>query len=238
MALSHPVAADLREAGVIDSEGSVDPVVREWLAVLSRRDIAVLLHIRTPGQPDPERVLLARFAQWWAALERSGNRVRLSPAGTTTSERSAGILINSQVDRLCGQSTAAPLKPVTLDVAELVATVRDPATLRAHLIHLGLDGDQAAVLMLAADRERSAQASVVAIQSGVPGGPARSHIQPAAVTIIDTPRGRLVCEHVPRGGKAWMIVSPGSPSNVASATLALMRNLPASELWHAYRKVV
>jgi len=58
------------------------------------------------------------------------------------------------------------------------------------------------------------------------------------VTIVDTPRGRLVSEHVTRGGRAWMIVCPGSAGNLASAVVTMMRNLPAHEGWFSHRKVV
>lgn len=239
MALAHPAAEELRAAGVIDAEGTVDEIVLEWLTVLSRRDVALLIYVQTPGQPDsPERVLLARFAQWWVALERNGIQVRLSGAGTATSEQSAGLIINSQIDRLCGQASPANVRPVTIDVAELLASVRDPGSLRTFLLDQRLDSDQVGALILAADRERSAQASVVALQAGMSTGPTRAHIQPAAVTIIDTPQGRLVSEHVARAGKSWMIVSPGSPSQIASAVITMMRNLPAHEDWHSYRKVV
>lgn len=239
MALAHPVAEELRQAGVIDADGTVDETVLEWLTVLSRRDVALLLYVQTPGQPDaPERVLLARFAQWWVALERNGIQVRLSGAGTATGEQSAGLIINSQIERLCGQMSPATLRPVTIDVAELLAAVRDPGSLRAFLVDQRLDNDQVSALMLAGDRERSAQASVVALQAGASTGPTRAHIQAAAVTIIDTPQGRLVSEHVSRGGKSWMIVGPGSPSHIASAAVTMMRNLPAHDEWHSYRKVV
>jgi len=239
MALAHPVAQELREAGVITDSGAVDESVLEWLTVLSRRDIALVIYAQTPTQDtEPERVLLARFAQWWVALERCGILVRLSGVGTATSENSAGILINSQIERLCGSMKPASLRPVTLDVAELLAAVHDGPSLRSFLVDQRLDSDQVSALTLAADPERSAQASVVAIQSGMVSAPARSHIEPSAVTIIDTPQGRLVSEHVVRGGKAWMIISPGSPGNIASAVQDMVRRLPAEEEWFSHRKVV
>jgi hypothetical protein len=239
MALSHPVAEELRAAGAITDAGTVDEAVLEWLTVLSRRDVALLIYAQTPTQEiEPERVLLARFAQWWVVLERNGILVRLSGVGTATSEESAGMLITSQIDRLCGQMKAASLRPVTLDVSELLAAVRDRASLRAFLLGQKLDSDQVTMLMLASDTERSAQASVVAIQSGMPSGPARSHIDQGAVTIMDTPHGRLVSEHVTRAGKSWMIISPGSAANIATAVLKMVRRLPAEDEWFSHRKVV
>lgn len=239
MALAHPIAAELRAAGVITDGDEVDGPVLEWLTVLSRRDVALLVYAQTPTHgSEPERVLLARFAQWWVAFERSGIAIRISSVGTATSESSAGVLINSQIERLCGEMKPVSMRPVTLDVAELLGAVRDRTSLRTFLLDKRLDGDQIATLTLAADTERSAQASVVAIQSGVADGPARSHIDRGAVTIIDTPHGRLLSEHVSRSGKSWMIVSPGSSGNIANAVQKLVRRLPAEDEWYSHRKVV
>ena len=239
MALAHPIAGELQAAGVIDDAGVVDQTVLEWLTVLSRRDVALLVYAQTPaGAVEPERALLARFAHWWVTLERTGPVVRLSSVGTATGEQTAGLLISSEIGRLCGQLAPAPLKPVTFDVDELLGAIRTSGNLRSFLIDQRCDNDQVSMLTLAADPERSAQASVVAIQSGVAGGPARNHIESGAVTIIDTPQGRLVSEHVQRGGRSWMIVSPGSQGNIAAAVLAMMRALPAHDDWFSYRKVV
>jgi hypothetical protein len=123
-------------------------------------------------------------------------------------------------------------------VNKLLHAVRDTGDIRAFLAERRFDNDQIALLTLAADTEQSAQASVIAIQSGVPDGPARRHIGRETVTIIDTPRGRLVSERVTRGRTSWMIVGPGSTANLASAVLTMMRNLPAHEDWFSYRKVV
>ncbi len=240
MALAHPIADELRAAGVITDAGGVDEAVLEWLTVLSRRDVALLIYAQTPhpghragtnpagalrpvvGCPGTQRIM-----------------VRLSGVGTASSEESAGMLISSQIERLCGSMKAASLRPVTLDVAELLASVRDRASLRAFLLNQRIDGDQIGVLTMAADTDQSAAASVVALQSGVSGGPARTHIDQGAVTIMDTPQGRLVSEQVTRGGKkSWMIISPGSAANIASAVLKMVRRLPAEDEWYSHRKVV
>jgi ESX secretion-associated protein EspG len=95
------------------------------------------------------------------------------------------------------------------------------------------------MLKLATDHERSAQASIVAIQSGVDSGrPTRTYVEPGAVTIIDTPEGRLVAEHVSSGAKNWMIIAPGTKSNIGSAISHMVRRLPADQEWHSYRKTV
>lgn len=234
-ALTHPVTGELRSAGVIDDAGVVDPTIVEWLTVLSRRDVALLIQVNTPEDGgEPERISIARFGRWWVTLQRCGFRVRLSGTGVATDEPSAVRLVSAHIERLLGTMPSAALKPVTIDVAELLGGVRDAPGLRGFLMDRRLDGDQVSALMMAADHERSAQASVVAIQAG----PAHTHISTEVVTIIDTPQGRLLSEHVTREARSWLIVSPGTPGNIASAVVALMRNLPAGDEWFSYRKAI
>lgn len=85
MALAHPVAAELRAHGVIDAAGTVDQTVLEWLTVLVRRDIALLLRVQAPHH-DGAQAVLARFAQWWVVLERSGEVLRIGGAGSAASD--------------------------------------------------------------------------------------------------------------------------------------------------------
>jgi hypothetical protein len=102
-----------------------------------------------------------------------------------------------------------------------------------------MDADQQRMLMLAADPTRSAQSSIVALQAGVETGQAtRTFVEQSAVTIIDSPDGRLVAEQISSGSKKWMVVAPGSGTNIATAVNNMMRRLPANEEWFSYRKVV
>lgn len=116
-ALRHPVAAELMAVGALDQAGNADPMVREWLTVLLRRDLGLLVTIGVPGG-EPTRAAICRFATWWVVLERHGNLVRLYPAGTASDEAGAGELVVGQVERLCGVAEAAPLRPVTVDADE------------------------------------------------------------------------------------------------------------------------
>ena len=233
-ALAHPVAAELIDAGVITTSGTVDDTVLQWLAVLSRREIALLLHTRDAGgHGAPSQALLARFDRWWVALERSDDLVRLSGAGTATTERSAGLAIMNQIDRLCGPMPASLMQPVSIKTDELLGAVSDAATLRNFLREKRFDPEQIRILTLAAQPGQSRQTSVVAIQSGV-----SSHIEAGALTIIDTPDGRLLTEHVSQDATAWMVVTPGSSDAVTSAVHRLLRRLPAQHAWYSYRKAV
>ncbi|MCV7029392.1 ESX secretion-associated protein EspG [Mycobacterium sherrisii] len=238
-ALQHPVTPELRAAGVVDETDSVDGTIVEWLTVLSRRDIGLMIHFRLPGDGEPTRALLARFAHWWVSIERSGDLVRISGAGIASNESAAGAALSAQIERLCGASDPAPLRPVTLDVDALRVAATDQNRLQEFLAGQGLEPDQLHLLRLATDTDQSAQASIVAIQSGVDNGrPTRTHIDQGAVTIIDTPEGRLVAEHVPSAGKQWMIIAPGTKNNIGSAISHMMRRLPAHQEWYSYRKVV
>jgi hypothetical protein len=240
MALTHPIAAELRDVGVIDEAGAVDDIVREWLTVLARRDVALLIHLSTPSDGDvPTRALLARFAQWWVVLERSEDIVRISGAGTSNTESAANDIVNAQIERLCGKQDPAPLQPVTVDIDQVMAGVNGRDMLRENLLRERLDGDQLQILLMAADMHRSARAFIVAIQSGVDSGqPTRKHFEQSVVTIADTPEGRLIGEHYVSDGKRWMIIAPGTSGSIATAVNKMMRRLPANEEWHSYRKVV
>lgn len=237
-AMSHAVARDLAEAGVIDADGIVDDVALQWLSVLSGREVGLLIRIQIPTTTDIERILLARRSTCWVALRRYRSMVQVYGLGTAATESSAGELIKSLIDQVCGDSQPAQLRPATLDVAELLAVVQCPESLRNELIRQGLDRAQLRTVTSAADSQTSAHACVVAVQSRFPGETAGSLVAPVGFSIIDTPQGRLVSEGVEKDGKHWMIVSPGSSNSIASAVRAVMRRLPAGEAWHESRKVL
>ncbi|KLO27234.1 secretion protein EspG [Mycolicibacter heraklionensis] len=243
-ALRHPIAQELTEIGVLDGQGEVDPMVREWLTVIMRRDIALMLNLNFPGRPygDPQhmtRVSISRFASWWVVLERYDQEVRLYPAGRATDQAAAGDLLVGQIERLCGVTEAAQLRPVTLDTKELLERVRDQDSLRRYLAAQRLDIDQQQIVAMAADPEVSGQANIVAIQPGAgPEELARMAIGDTAVLISDTPAGRVCVENVDNGGRRYQIVSPGSRADVANAILRLIARLPAGSDWHSHRRVV
>lgn len=238
MALAHPVAAELREAGAIDEHGVVDPVIVDWLTVISRRDLGLLMYVTTPADKTTVGVLLARFAQWWAVLERAEDLIRLGSAGTASEESGASTMIRGQVERLLGPLPPAQIRPATIDATDIVSRVSSPETLRRFLEEQRLEPEQIRALTLATDTDRSASASIVAVQSGAEGAPGRTHVDHGSVTIYDTPEGRLVTEHAPQGGKTWMIVSPGSSANITTAVTAMLRRLPAQGEWFSHRRIV
>ncbi|QUR69453.1 ESX secretion-associated protein EspG [Mycobacterium spongiae] len=237
-ALAHPIAAELMAAGALDESGAADPMIREWLTVLVRRDLGLLVTMNVPGH-EPTRAAICRFATWWVVLERHGELVRLYPAGTASDEAAASELVVGQVERLCGVAEAAPLKPVTLDSDELQQSVRDGASLRSFLLSQRLDVDQLQIATMAADPARSAHAAIVALQAGIgPEKTARLVVGDSTVAIVDTPAGRICVEGVMSGQQRYQVLSPGSRSDIGGAVQRLIRRLPAGEEWHSYRRVV
>ncbi|MGZ4562241.1 MAG: ESX secretion-associated protein EspG [Mycobacterium sp.] len=237
-ALRHPVAAELKAAGALDEAGNADPMIREGLTVLLRRDLGLLVNMGVPGR-EPTRASICRFATWWVVLERHGDLVRLYPAGTAGNETAASELVVGQVERLCGVAEAAPLRPVTIDTEQLLESVRDAAGLRQFLLNQRLDVDQLQIVTMAADPARSASAAIVALQAGVgPEKTARVAVGDSTVAIVDTPAGRVCVEEVMSGQRRYQVLSPGSRSDIAGAVHRLIRRLPAGDEWHSYRRVV
>lgn len=237
-AMRHPVVAELTAAGALDENGNADPMIREWLTVLLRRDLGLLVNIVVPGA-EPTRAAICRFATWWVVLERHDELIRLYPAGTAGDESGASELVVGQIERLCGVAEAAPLRPVTLDTEQLLSSVRDAAGLRAFLLSQRLDADQMQIITAAADPARSSQASVVALQAGIgPDAMARIVVGDSTTTIVDTPAGRVCVESVISGQRRYQVVSPGSRSDIGGAVQRLIRRLPAGEDWYSYRRVV
>lgn len=235
----HPMAAELAAIGAVGADGVVDSMITEWLTVISRRDMALVVSINAPGR-EPTRVSISRFATWWVVMERNDVMVRLYPAGAASDEATASELVVGQIEQLCGVSAAAQLRPATLDTARLLEGVRDRDSLRAFLFSQGLDSAQIQILSSAADRERCAHADIVAVQAGIgPQEMGRLTVGDCAVSLIDTDQGRICAENVVGGdGRRYQVLSPGTRSDIAGAVHRLIRGLPAGEQWYAHRRVV
>lgn len=239
LARAHPIAAELTELGALDANGHVDPMIREWLTVIMRRDVSVVVVINVPGS-EPTRVSISRFATWWVVLERHDTMVKLYPAGTASDGESARELLIGQIEKVCGVAPAAELRAATLDTNGLLASVRDEASLHRFLIGQGLDGNQVQILSKAADRNRCARADIVAIQAGAgPEETARMAIGDSTVSLIDTEHGRICAENVVgSGGHRYQVLGPGTRTDIAAAVSRLIERLPAGQEWHSHRRVV
>ncbi|ODR04182.1 hypothetical protein BHQ15_17450 [Mycolicibacillus koreensis] len=234
-ALRHPVADELRAAGAIGADGTVDAAVREWLTVLARRDVALVARIRRPGDGgEPATAILARCAQFWVVLERHADALRLSGVGCSRDHDEAVDVVHTQITRLCGAPPAAPIRPITVPAGVFgAATVEE---LSGSLADLILDGPQRHLMRAALDPRASAQASFVALQSGTGGAAPGGHVDPGAVTLVDTAVGRLLAEQVFAPGHRWMVIAPGTPTATIAAIDRMLQRLPARRDWHAVRR--
>ncbi|MCT7372136.1 ESX secretion-associated protein EspG [Mycolicibacterium llatzerense] len=240
-ALEHPVAQELIDIGAMTADGVVDQIIVEWLTVIARRDVSLLMTVSSPGiEPGyGPRASLNRFAQWWVTLEVHDQTVRLSPLGVANDEASAGDLVVGQIENLCGVADPASLRPVTISTDAILAGVRDVASLKRFLTEQRLDAEQTKLLMLAADSEQSSSATIVALQAGAGlDEMARVAVGPGVVSIADTVAGRILVENVDSGGLRYQVAGPGSRKAIAEAIVKMIRRLPAGEDWYSHRRVV
>ena len=236
-ALRHPAAGELRAAGVIDADGAVDAAVHEWLTVLAHRDVALVLQIRRPDDGGlPATAMLARCAQFWAVLERHAAAVHLSGVGRSHDRAGAAAVVATEIARLCGAAPPAPLRPITLPHS--VFDAAGPEQIVERLADRELDGAQRHLLRAALNPRARAQAAIVALQSGAAGVAPGGHIDPGAVTLIDTGAGRLLVEQVFAPGRRWVVIAPGTPTTTVAALDRMLRRLPAQRDWHAVRRGV
>lgn len=71
----YPEYRSLVAGGIIDDSGSVDPVVADWLTVVSRPDLEVQLTVRRPGD-DPATIkesvtVICRMDRWIVGIARA-----------------------------------------------------------------------------------------------------------------------------------------------------------------------
>ncbi len=238
-ALRHPVVAELMAAGALDEAGNADPMIREWLTVLVRRDLGLLVTIgdtwpraHTCGHL-PIRHLVGGVgtprAIWCVFILPAPPATRPGPVSWWLVRSSGCAAWRRQ--RRCGRSPWIP--------SSCSQSVRDAASLRSFLLSQRLDVDQLQIVTMAADPARSAHAAIVALQAGVgPEEMARLVVGDSTVSIIDTPAGRVCVESVTSGQRRYQVLSPGSRSDIGGAVQRLIRRLPAGEEWYSYRRVV
>lgn len=232
-AMRHPVADDLRKAGAISASGRVDSAIVDWLSVLSRREIGLCAELCSPRCADA-RIVMARFEHWWVCLERSDDLVRISGMGRAETAEAATESIAAQLSRLCGSNGPAAIRPITVDAEVFADGCSDPDVLRGYLESCCREGYERHVMRIACDPDRSAQASIVALQSGVRH--ARTgliQVADAAVTIIDTTEGRLLAETIHSAGRRWLLIGPGDTRSVTAAIRTMLDRLPAGSKWYS-----
>lgn len=240
LAQKHPVVAELMSVGaVIDGEDRprVDQPIVEWLTVLSRREVALVLLVHQPWDDRdlPLRVVLSRFGRWWVSMALFDNQtVRIRPMGTAKTDEAAADLIRREIDNLCGSAPpASSFAPIMVSTDRLRACQSESAV-RALMMREGASVDQLRAGLALSASAGCAQVSVVAVQQGQrPVPTVTDHV----VTVADTGEGRMLVKNIARNGQRWTVLAAGTPPLIASALTELLVSLPAGEEWHNVRNV-
>lgn len=244
LAIGHPVVGKLTEDGAIVHSGGgpiVDEPIKDWLSVISRRDIAIIIE---PGGSTelPLRVALSRLGRWWVSMARFSaedrkwtprDTIRVRPMGTARTTPEASELIARELRNLCGECEPAEVRPFALPT-EKIKAVKTAADVERILIGEGVDADQMRAAQAITDAGLSASASIVALQSG----PKAPDLTDQAVTIVDTAKGRIMISGVTRGKKTWTQITAGTPTAILTAVTNLLNQLPAQGEWATVRNAL
>lgn len=191
----------------------------------------VLLNEPGDSKELPTRVALSRFGRWWVSAARfGGETVRVRPMGVATCAADAAQLIGNEITALCGANDAAAFRPLTVQTAELLKSA-SRGGLQRLLISDGAGADQLRAVSALADANKSAQASIVGLQTGAKAPAVTDHV----VTIGDTTAGRIMVTNTVSGGQTWTQIAPGSARAITAGIVALLAQLPARDEWFAVR---
>lgn len=240
LAQSVPVFGELVEQGAVVETADgwhVDKPIFEWLTVLSRREVALIVLMQQPGESRdlPLRVALSRFGRWWVSMSLFDNHtVRIRPMGTARTNEDAASLIVRELENLCGTAEpASSFEPIVVASDRLLAC-RSVEAVQKMMLSEGASADQLRAGLTLSSADECATASIVALQQGQKLEPV---VTDHFVTVADTADGRMVIKNVDRSGKRWTVLAPGAPRVIRSALSELLATLPAGEEWHNARNV-
>jgi EspG family len=215
--------ASLLAAGVIGANGTVDPMVRDWMTVLGRPERQAVLAIRRPAaSPDPveaqgnwqveERALVVcRRQRWMAMAARCGDEVVVAPVGETDRAEEQVSLTCQTLLAAFGEAEPAVIEGVNLPTELLQSALKHTYqqgrdAMGAALARLGLMPDQIDVIAAAARMDESAMAVVAVIDHGV-----KQYVHPRVLTVVDTEFGRISVTYTTGADRRrWMSIWPTS----------------------------
>lgn len=221
----------LVQAGVIDAQGAVDDIVRDWMTVLGRPERQVLLMIRRPnGIADDgtplvhERIMVVcQHRRWLAMIARDGDDVVLDAVGEADSPGAQIELMCQPLLAAIGEAPAADIDGFNLPTDLLQSTMehahaggRD--TVSAAMARLGLQPQQAEVLTASTRHDESAMAVVAVVDRGI-----SHHVHPQILTIADTEYGRIsMTTTTGADGRQWMSMWPATGADLADDLARLL----------------
>lgn len=214
---------DLVRVGVIDEQGRVDDVVRDWMTVLSRAEREVMLAIRRPDQPATEdsqatvyeRVMVVcRYQRYMAMAARDGAEVVIGGVGESGDPA-------AQIEAMCnvlipalGDHPPADIDGINLPSAviqrEIEASKGNRAVLETVLRNAGLSPWEMQVVQAATDLERSAMGVVAVSDHG-----AEMRVHPRVLTVADTEFGRVSFSTTAGAdGTEWLSIWPATATSI------------------------
>jgi hypothetical protein len=217
----YPEYRSLVAAGIIDDAGGVDPVVADWLTVISRPDLEVQLTVRQPGA-DPATVketvtVICRMDRWIVGITRApgdpfvvaeqigftGDPVQLPAewvdtlrvfpvAEVSAQEAQAGVISAAMVDAL-GDYPAAAIEGFNVELNAFLHASGAAPDDDTFMELLARQGVTAAQVAALTEIKRLDQSAlaVVSARHVWPGASPEDRAVARTVSIADTKLGRI-----------------------------------------------
>lgn len=211
--------AALVGAGLIDSEGEVDPELADVLFTLAHPEQELAARIYTGSES--RRVCVVRRGHAHAVAVRSGDEFEVRAVWT---DGSAADLVRPLLAAMdaCSPAEIPHFSVPAAELAERLDAATTSSELTDALYALGATDRDATTLGLTFGATH-AYAEIVACahEDGV------TTRAPGAVAVYDTARGRIVAAPmVSPDQQVWSTVTPGTDHRVAQAVATLIEGLP------------
>ncbi|WP_276824066.1 ESX secretion-associated protein EspG [Mycolicibacterium mageritense] len=240
----YPEYQSLVDGGIIGEDGTVNPIVDDWLTVVSRADLEVQLTVRRPGTTVgtvAETVtVICRLDRWIVGITRapgdpvvvaeqigwSGDpaelppewvdTIRVFPIAEVSSPEGQAAAISAAIVAELGSYPPAHIDGfnIELDAFLHASAAPDTDTFMQLLARQGVTAEQIAALSEIKNLDNSALA-VVSARHVWPGAEPQDRAVARTVSIADTAHGRIsMAQSISEGGTCWVSVWPGHHTTV------------------------
>ncbi|WP_433727760.1 ESX secretion-associated protein EspG [Nocardia sp. CA-129566] len=220
----HRARTELVGAGVLDTEGDVEPELAEAMFTLAQPDrelVARIYRTAPDATPAVTRICLARRGEHHAVAVRTGD---VFDVRSVWADGSGGALMRPLLDAL-GPATPAEVVNFSAPSSELSERLAAALT--------SADYADAVYALGVADRDATAYGLAFAACHSFAEIVAYAHLDgtttrpPGAVAVYDTGRGRIVAAPgIAADQQVWSTVTPGTDHRIAQAISALIESLP------------
>lgn len=253
----YPEYHSLVAAGILDDTGTVNPVVEDWLTVVSRPDFEVQLTVRRPGD-DAETVketvtVICRMDRWIVGITRTPgdaevvagqigytgdpgelppewvDTIRVFPIAEVSGPEAQAAAISSAIIAELGEYPPAHIDGFNIELNAFLhaSGAPDADTFMELLARQGVTSEQIAALSEIKNLDKSALA-VVSARHVWAGATPEERAVARTVSIADTTLGRIsMAQSFSEGGTCWVSVWPGHDRTVASDVTAFVTDVLA-----------